>query len=101
MRPLTLLMAACCLLTACASGTLPMPDPDEPVKTAPPPNLTAPPRRLPPARSGAIPDLEANHLAVAKAYHRLASQMCLLQAYLEIRHPECLVFLQAAPEQEK
>lgn len=101
MRPLILLMAACCLLTACAAGTPPMPDPTEPLRTPPPPNLTAPPRPLPAARSGQTPDLEANHQAVAKAYHRLASQTCLLLAYLEISHPECQAWLRAAPDQEQ
>lgn len=93
MRPLTLLIAVCCLLIGCSAGMPPMPE--EPVKTQPPANLTAPPQRLPPAASGKVPDLEANHRLVAKAYHRLASQMCLLQAYLEIFHDECRAFLSA------
>jgi hypothetical protein len=29
---------------------------------------------------------------VSKAYHLLASQMCRLQAYLQINHPECQAF---------
>ena len=100
MRPLTLSIAASCLLTACAAGTPPMPDPTEPIRTQPPPNLTAPPRRLPPAASGRTPDLEANHLQVTKAYHRLASQMCGLQAYLGIAHDECQAYRDVPPDPE-
>lgn len=97
MRLLTLLTAACCLLTGCAAGTMPMPDLSVPVKTQPPANLTAPPRQLPAAASGQMRDLEANHQAVTKEYHRLASQMCGLLDYLQVSHPECAAFRRAAP----
>lgn len=90
MRLLTLLTLACCLLTGCASGV--RPTVDEPIKTAPPPNLTAPPQPLPQPESGQMRDLEANHTQVAKAYHLLASQMCQLLGYLQINHPECRAF---------
>ncbi|HCY15593.1 MAG: hypothetical protein A2Z93_06285 [Curvibacter sp. GWA2_64_110] len=91
MRLLTLLMLACFLMTGCAFGGPQTPD-SKPVKTEPPPNLTAPPQPLPQPDSGRMRDLEANHLQVSKAYHLLASQMCLLLAYLQINHPECQAF---------
>jgi len=91
MHRLTLLTAACCLLSACASGPQPMPV--EPIKVPPPSNATAPPRQLPPPASGQMRDLEANHQQVARAYHQLASQHCRLLQYLEIQHGECQAFL--------
>lgn len=91
MRLLTLLTLACCLLIGCASGVTPMTD--APIKVPPPPNLTAPPQPLPQPLSGRMPDLEANHLAVTKAYHLLASQLCLLLAWLEVpRDDHCRRF---------
>lgn len=90
MRLLILLTLAFCLLTGCASGVTPTPE--EPIRTSPPPNLTAPPRQLPQPETGHMRALEANHLQVAKAYHLLASQICQLQAYLQINHPECRAF---------
>lgn len=90
MRLLTLSIAACCLLTACAHGPTPMPG--EPIKVLPQANLTAPPQPLPPPASGQMRDLEENHREVAKAYHLLASQMCLLLASLEIHHDICTSF---------
>lgn len=91
MRLLILLTLACCLLTGCALGVRPMPE-TTPVRTSPPPNLTTPPRQLPQPQTGQMRDLEANHRQVTKAYHLLASQMCQLQAYLQIDHPECRAF---------
>jgi hypothetical protein len=87
MRPLTLSILACCLLTGCLSGTLPTLV--ERVQVPPPPNLTAPPLPLPPAASGQVPDLEANHRQVALQYHQLAQQLCLLLAYLQPMPPDC------------
>jgi hypothetical protein len=90
MKLLTLLILACCLTLGCASGTLPTPDASiQPIKVEPPASLTQPPAPLPAARSGKVPDLEANHQAGAKAYHQLATQMCNLLAFLEINHDEC------------
>lgn len=90
MRLLTLLTLACCLLSGCASGVTPMLE--EPIKVPPPANLTAPPQPLPQPASGQMRDLELNHRQVAKAYHQLASQMCLLLAFLEINHDNCINF---------
>lgn len=87
MRLPTLLIAACCLLSACAAGPTPMPA--APIKVPPPANLTAPPQPLPPPDSGQMRDLEANHRETARAYHQLALQMCNLLAFLEINHDEC------------
>lgn len=90
MKLLTLLILACCLTLGCAGGMLPTPDASiQPIKVDPPPNLTRPPALLPPAISGKVPDLEANHQAVAKAYHLLATQMCNLLDFLEVNHDEC------------
>lgn len=90
MRLPILLTLVCCLLIGCAHGA--RPTPEEPLQTAPPPNLTMPPQPLPQPDSGRMRDLEANHREVARAYHRLASQMCQLLAYLQIKPPECRLF---------
>ena len=87
MTRLMLWTLACCLLTACAAGPMRTPVPDIPVP--PPANLTAPPAPLPPPASGRVPDLEANHLQVARAYHQLASQLCRLLEFLEQAPSEC------------
>lgn len=87
MRLLTLLTLVCCLLIGCASGVMPTPEP--PLKLLPPPNLTTAPLVLPQPASGQVPDLEANHLAVTRAYHLLASQMCQLLSYLQASPNEC------------
>lgn len=87
MTRLLLLMLASCLLIACAAGPTPMPA--QPLKVPPPPNLTAPPAPLPPPASGRMPDLEANHRQVARAYHQLASQLCGLLAFLEAEPDDC------------
>lgn len=81
------LMLASCLLTACAAGPMRTPAPE--LKVPPPPNLTAPPAPLPPPASGRVPDLEANHLQVARAYHQLASQLCRLLEFLEAAPSDC------------
>lgn len=93
MTRLTLLMVACCLLSACAAGPTPMPV--SPIKVPPPPNLTAPPAPLPPPASGRVPDLEANHLQVTRAYHQLASQLCRLLEFLEQAPSECQAWRKA------
>lgn len=89
------LLSAACLLTACAAGPQPTPDPGaltaalaaaqalQPVPVPPPPNLLTPPPQLPPPRSGRLPDLETNHRQVAQLYHQLASQLCQLLQYLQ------------------
>lgn len=87
MHRLTLSTLVCCLLAGCLSGTLPTRV--ERLQVAPPPNLTAPPLPLPPAPSGQVPDLEANHRQVALQYHQLANQLCLLLAYLQPMPTDC------------
>lgn len=87
MTRLLMLTLACCLMTACAAG--PMPMPASPIPVPPPPSLTAPPQALPPPASGRVPDLEANHRQVARAYHQLASQLCGLLAFLQAEPTEC------------
>lgn len=87
MRRLLLSIAMCCLLSACAFGV--PPTPDEPIRVPPPANLIAAPQPLQQPRSGRIQDLEANHREVAKAYHQLASQMCGLLAFLQIKNEGC------------
>lgn len=90
MKLLTLLILVCCLTLGCAGGMLPTPDASiQPIKVDPPANLTQPPAPLPAARSGAVPDLEANHRQVTKAYHLLATQMCNLLDFLEINREQC------------
>lgn len=87
MRLLTLLIAVCCLTSACASGV--KPTLAAPLKVPPPANLTAPPLPLPPPTSGQLRELETNHRETARTYHQLALQMCNLLLFLEIRHDEC------------
>ena len=79
---LLMMSAALCLLSACAAG--PQPIPVDQIPVPPPPNLTAPPQALPPPTSGRLRDLEANHREVARRYHQLASQMCLLLSFLQL-----------------
>ncbi len=99
MKLLTLSILACCLTLGCAGGMLPMPDASiQPIKVEPPSNLTQPPQPLPPAASGKAPDLEANHRAVARAYHLLATQMCNLLDFLEVNRDECKYWRPAAPD---
>lgn len=93
MTRLLLLIAASCLLTACAAGPMPMPVPE--LKVPPPANLTAPPPPLPAPASGRLRDLEANHLQVARAYHQLASQLCRLLEFLEQPAADCQAWRQA------
>jgi len=86
MTRLTLWMAACCLLAACAAGPQPtlVPLAPEPPLTVPPQaSLLVPPAPLPQPTSGRMRDLEANHLQVARAYHQLASQLCGLLLHLK------------------
>lgn len=90
MKLLTLLILACCLTLGCAGGMPPTPDASiQPIKVGPPANLTQPPAPLPAASSGKVPDLEANHQAVTKAYHLLAMQMCNLLDFLEASREQC------------
>jgi hypothetical protein len=91
MRRLILSTAVSCLLSACVHGPTPMPAP--PISVPPPANTTAPPQQLPLPRSGRVPDLEANHLAVARLYHQLANQHCRLLAHLQIHPPACRMFM--------
>lgn len=89
MTRLLLLMLVCCLMTACAGGPPRTPAPVPELKVPPPPNLLSPPAPLPPPASGRVPDLEANHQQVARAYHQLASQLCRLLEFLEQAPTEC------------
>lgn len=99
MKLLTLSILACCLTLGCASGMLPTPDASiQPIKVEPPANLTQAPQALPPLTSGEGPQLEANHRAVAKAYHLLATQMCNLLDFLEVPRDECKQWRAAAPD---
>ena len=91
MNRLTLSIAACCLLTACAAGPTPMPA--CPIPVPPPANLTASPQKLPPPKSGEMRDLESNHLQAAHAYHLLATRYCGLLQWLEINDDGCKFFL--------
>lgn len=81
MRRQILLIAACCLLTACAAGVTQTPDS---LPVMPQASLLVAPKPLPQPQSGAIPDLESNHRAVAKRYHLLAAQVCGLLMFLEV-----------------
>ncbi len=69
------------MLTACASGTTPMPAYTVPVSA----NLKAPPVELPPATSGSLPDLWQNHSEVAEIYHDLADRYRRLVREIECR----------------
>lgn len=80
-------ITTCCLMSACALGVPPMQD--EPIRVLPEASLTAAPRPLPQPPTGRIQDLEANHREVAKAYHQLASQMCRLLDFLQIKREGC------------
>ena len=99
MRHLTLLIAASCLLSACASGPPPMLA--RPIPVPPPPNVTAPPQPLPPPASGRMADLEANHREVARLYHQLASQTCRLLQYLQITPDECKPFMRGQEQRAR
>ncbi len=68
-------------MTACASGTPPMPVIYTPVSAS----FKTPPQPLPAATSGSLADLWANHLAVAELYHDLADRFRRLVREVEIR----------------
>lgn len=87
MRRLLLTMTMCCLMSACASGV--PPTQDEPIQVQPEASLTVAPLPLPQPASGRIQELETNHRDVAKAYHQLASQMCRLLDFLQIKREGC------------
>lgn len=93
MRNLILSIAVCCLLAACASGS--QPTLVQPIAVPPPANLTAPPPALPPPPSGQMQALEANHRAVAQAYHQLASQMCGLLTFLQLDTQGCAPWMKS------
>lgn len=88
MRRLLLMIAMCCLMSACTFGAPRMLEAD-PIEVQPPANLITRPKPLPQPASGAIQELEANHREVAKAYHNLASQTCRLLAYLQLPTEGC------------
>jgi hypothetical protein len=94
LRLLTALLAAC-LLSACASGIKPMPDAQalQPIQVQPQANLTQAPQKLPAPKSGAVPNLEANHRQVARQYHQLASQHCGLLQFLLLAPEGCKPWL--------
>jgi hypothetical protein len=104
MKPLNLkhhlIWIACvfCLMGGCASGKRPMLDLEPPLKIQAPASLAQAPQALPPASSGRLVDLESNHRAVAKAYHRLASQVCNLLLFLEQAPDACAPWLQDLPD---
>jgi len=87
MRRLLLTILTCCLMSACASGV--PPTQDDPIQVQPEASLTAAPRPLPQPPTGRIQDLEENHREVAQAYHQLASQMCRLLDFLQIKREGC------------
>lgn len=89
MRSLTLSIAACCLLSACASGPQQM----QAQSIKPQAAVTTPPQPLPPPRSGAMRDLEANHREVARLYHLLAARYCGLLRELQLDDEQCTPFL--------
>ena len=95
----TLLISACCLLTACAAGptqTLVQQAPQIPeIKVSASANLTRPPPPLPPPQSGEMRELETNHRLVAEAFHQVAAQLCSLLQHMGVEHRECLPYLQA------
>lgn len=75
---------AICLLSACASGVQPTPPALEQLPAIrPQASLLQAPQSLPQPANGSLPELEANHRQVAKAYHLLAAQLCSLLAFLE------------------
>lgn len=83
------LLCAVLALSACAFGKRPMPEPTVVAAQAvpAPANLTVKPAPLPQPKSGQLPDLEANHREVARAYHQLANRFCQLLAFLQ--EPPC------------
>ena len=93
-QPWTALLAIC-LLSACASGLQPMPDAAalQPIQVRPQANLTQAPAQLPAPKSGSMRDLEANQRQVARQYHQLASQHCLLLAFLQAAPDGCAPWL--------
>ena len=85
---LLIALAACCLMSACASGVRPTPEwMPQPALTLPkvmPQELALlPPRPLPQPANGEMLQLERNHRQVAKMYHELAAQVCSLLLFLE------------------
>jgi hypothetical protein len=95
---LSIALLASCLLIGCASGGRPMPDAQAlaPIQVPPQANLTQAPALLPPPKSGAMPDLEANHRQVARLYHQLASQHCSLLQFLSLAPKGCEPWLQSS-----
>lgn len=103
MKPLNLkwtALLAICLLSACASGPQPMPDAAalQPIQVQPQASLTQAPAKLPAPKSGAMRDLEANQRQVARQYHQLANQHCLLLAFLQAAPEACAPWLQDSPD---
>ena len=82
-----LLLSAALALSACAFGKKPMQEPEVVLAQAvpAPSSLTLKPAVLPQPKSGQLPELEANHREVAKAYHQLAIRYCQLLAFLQER----------------
>ena len=80
-----MLLSAALVLSACASGKRPMPEVIMAQAVPAPVSLTVKPAPLPQPQSGQLPELEANHREVAKAYHQLANRYCQLLAFLQER----------------
>lgn len=69
-KHILLLLIAASMLTACASGVKPMPTPMPQLILRPAATLTQACPDLPQPKSGKTQDLLANHVQVAKQYHK-------------------------------
>ena len=76
-------LIAVCLMTGCASGTMPT----QAVTLRLPPALTAPcPVTLPKAESGSLRDLLNNHIEIARAYYECADKHNELSRLIDERN---------------
>lgn len=78
-KPILWLTLAASMLTACASGPVPMQAP----KLLPPATHLEPCPPLSPPESGALTDLLTNHILTAKAYHQCRDRHQALLDWLE------------------
>lgn len=78
-KAILLLTIAASMLTACASGPVPMQAP----KLLPPETSRATCPPLSPPESGALTDLLTNHILTAKAYHQCRDRHQALLDWLE------------------
>lgn len=72
------LTIAALMLTACATGTPPIPDQPHPRPC--PANLTSPCQLPPPAKSGSLADLYQNHIEAMELAAQCRDQMAKLAA---------------------